>query len=249
MRARTFSLFWIGLLGAIAAEPDAKRPHPLTWDAMEKSVDAKPGETSATFKFTATNSSDQPVEIVNVQPSCGCTVAETPPKPWVIAPGEKSSFSAVVEFAGKHGKFIKTIYVHTPARSQSLRVTVNIPDSPEAARERNRQLASLDRQAIFRGECASCHAAPTVGKMGAELFQAACAICHQSEHRASMVPDLKIAREARDAAYWLRWITEGKEGSLMPGFARRHQGPLSDAQITSLVEYLVAHFPTEPRTN
>lgn len=249
MRPRHLLVFFLSLLAAIAAEPGQKRAHPLSWDALEKSIDARPGDTTATFTFTATNTSSQPVEIVGVQPSCGCTLADTPPKPWIIAPGAKSSFTAKVEFAGKVGKFTKSIYVHSPAGSQSVQVTVNIPDSPEAARERNRQLASLDRQAIFRGDCASCHATPTVGKTGRDLFQAACAICHQSEHRASMVPDLMVAREARDAAYWQRWIADGKEGTLMPGFARRHQGPLSDAQITSLVEYLVAHFPTEPRTN
>jgi mono/diheme cytochrome c family protein len=250
MRPRILLLLLFAVIRAAAADPEpAKRAHPLTWDAMEKSIDAKPEDGVATFKFTATNTSDQPVEIVGVQPSCGCTVAETPPRPWIIAPGAKSSFSATVDFRGKDGRFSKTIFVHTPVGTQDLHVTVNIPQSPETARERNRQMASVDRQAVFRGECASCHATPTVGKTGGELFQAACAICHQANPRATMVPDLMVARETRDAAYWQRWIGEGKEGTLMPGFAKRHQGPLSDAQIASLVEYALANLPTAPRAN
>jgi hypothetical protein len=62
-----------------------------------------------------------------------------------------------------------------------------------------------------------------------------------------MVPDLAVAKAPRDAAYWRKWINEGKEGTLMPGFARMHGGPLSDEQITSLVDYVVGHFPAGPQ--
>jgi cytochrome c553 len=232
-----------------AAEREPARPNPLVWDAMEKSADATPDAETANFQFTVTNTSEQPVEIAGIQPSCGCTVAEMPSRPWILAPGAKGSFTATVDHRGKRGKFTKMLFVYSPVGSQTLRVTVNIPDTDSSMRERNRQMASVDRQAVFRGECASCHVTPTVGKTGAELFQVACAICHAAEHRASMVPDLLVAREPRDAAYWQRWISDGKEGTLMPAFAKRHQGPLSDQQIASLIEYVLARLPTEPRTN
>ena len=64
-----------------------------------------------------------------------------------------------------------------------------------------------------------------------------------------MVPDLKVARAVRDAAFWEKWIGEGKEGSLMPGFARKHGGPLSPEQIASLVEYALTRLPTAPARN
>ena len=38
------------------------------------------------------------VEILELRPSCGCTVAEMPKTPWVLAPGEKSSFRAIADF-------------------------------------------------------------------------------------------------------------------------------------------------------
>ena len=62
-----------------------------------------------------------------------------------------------------------------------------------------------------------------------------------------MVPDLLVARETRDATYWTKWISEGREGSLMPAFAATHGGPLSDAQIASLVEFALRQLPTAPR--
>jgi mono/diheme cytochrome c family protein len=82
--------------------------------------------------------------------------------------------------------------------------------------------------------------------MGAELFAAACAICHASDRRAAMVPDLEVARGPRDRAFWQKWITEGKEGTLMPAFAAQHGGPLSEEQMASLVDYVNGQFPSEP---
>ena len=85
--------------------------------------------------------------------------------------------------------------------------------------------------------------------MGAELYQAACAICHGASHRASMVPDLMTAREPRDVAFWEKWISDGKDRTLMPGFAAKHKGPLSSEQIASLVEYAMKQFPTAASNN
>jgi mono/diheme cytochrome c family protein len=81
------------------------------------------------------------------------------------------------------------------------------------------------------------------------LFRAACEVCHTASHRASMVPDLLVAREHRDASWWRAWITEGKSGSLMPAFAQKNGGPLTEAQIASLVEFALTHLPTEARGN
>ena len=84
-------------------------------------------------------------------------------------------------------------------------------------------------------------------KTGAELFHTACGICHFAAPRASVVPDLLTAREPRDAAFWRKWISEGKEGTLMPAFAQAQGGPLTDQQIESLIEFALASLPTQPR--
>jgi mono/diheme cytochrome c family protein len=100
-----------------------------------------------------------------------------------------------------------------------------------------------DRQAVFKNDCAQCHVTPTVAKMGKELYQAGCAICHDAEHRATMVPDLHVPKVPTSPAYWTQWVTEGKAGSLMPAFAQEHGGPLNKEQIASLVNYLSTDFP------
>jgi hypothetical protein len=248
---------FLGLLSLVAClwsldsagDPLNQDAHPLVWDAMQKTYDAKPLEVETEFEFVVTNRSDQPVEIVQVRPSCGCTVVVPPETPWVIPAGGTGSFRASVDYRGKHGVFTKSIFVVSLPGTQTLTVSVHIPEPDPATRQRNQELAWNDRQAVFRNDCASCHATPTVGKLGGELFAAACAICHMAAHRASMVPDLMTAREPRDEAYWREWIAEGREQTLMPAFAQNRGGPLTPEQVESLIAFALAHLPREPRTD
>ena len=48
-----------------------------------------------------------------------------------------------------------------------------------------------------------------------------------------------------DAAFWKTMIRVGKPNSMMPGFAHDQNGPLSPAQIDSLVSYLMTEFPRD----
>ena len=41
-------------------------------------------------------------------------------------------------------------------------------------------IAKADRQAIFKADCATCHAKPGEGKYGKALYDAVCAICHEA---------------------------------------------------------------------
>jgi len=239
------SLFfgWLTVSAAFADET------PLAWDAVEKTYVAKAGEADANVAFTVTNRTDRAVTITGIATSCHCTAAQPPRSPWVLAPGASDALRVTVDLRGKSGELTKTIYVYKSVGGDApdiLLVHVQIPLTPAELREMNRGLALADRQAVLRGDCASCHVAPTVGKMGKELFQTACLICHGGEHRASMVPDLTVAKVRRDAAYWNKTIREGKEKTLMPAFAKNHDGSLDDNQIKSLVEYLVANLPAGP---
>ncbi len=226
--------------------PPAAPAHPLVWDAMTKTLAVAPDARSVSVSFMVTNTSDRPLRIYEVRPSCGCTTVELPRSPWILAAGEKSSFRGTVDITGKHGELAKMFYVSSVPGTQTLTLVLNVPDPDPQARAGNQQLASADRQAVFRGTCAACHADPAKGLKGAELFAAACAICHGSDRRASMVPDLEVARQKRDPAYWAKWITEGKEGTLMPAFSAQHGGPLSDEQVASLTDYVAGQFPSEP---
>ena len=149
--------------------------------------------------------------------------------------------TVTTDVRGKRGSLLKTaiVYASSGTRVLTYQVDIQEPSTPEE-RARNQSLAKADRQAVFRDECAKCHAEPAKGKTGKELFAVACGICHEAEHRASMVPDLKALKKLTTREYWFRWITHGKVDTLMPGFSQKEGGPLTENQIESLVEFLTA---------
>ncbi len=228
-----------------AADPPAPA-HPLAWDALKKNQVAQPGDTVAHFEFNVTNTAEHTVTITEITASCGCTTADTPPLPWMVIPGGRGLMKVSVDLAEKFGEITKTIHIASSDGPQELQVQVNVPlpQPPIEERKRVERVMLADRQAIFRrDDCVVCHAQPAAFKQGEALYKAACAICHEAEHRASMVPDLAGFRESHDIAWWRNSVAEGRERTLMPAFAQERGGPLNREQIDSLVSYLVAAFP------
>lgn len=224
----------------------------LAWDQSEKEQTLRNGDNVAAFDFSMKNVAGAPIEVQRINVSCGCTSLAGRETPFTLKPGESETLRVRMNVAGKVGEVTKSVYVMTDRGAKTLLVTakiipVAIADSPVSEmRERNMTLAKADRQAVFQGDCAACHVQPTEGRLGVELYKSACAICHDAEHRASMVPDLHLEKGPRDAAYWREHITNGRVGTLMPAFAKSKQGILSDQQIESLVKFLVE---TPPKPN
>ncbi len=199
---------------------------------------------------TLTNSiTPAPVTILHVHPSCGCTTAEIPPQPWLLPPGTNGVIRVSVNLAGKSGMLFKTISISTDYGKMDLILRINIqpapPAKPMTPEERARGIAAakIDRQAVFKGDCASCHAANVKGKYGQQLFAVVCAVCHEGNPRATMVPDLHNLKDPTSEEFWRAWITSGKAGTLMPAFSTSQGGPLDDLQIASLAAYLNAVNP------
>ena len=232
----------------------AQPASPLVWDSVAKDSFPTLGDPSAEFVFNVTNTSDSTVIINNVQTSCGCTVAKTPPRPWSLVGHTNDSMTISVNLAGKALTFTKVITVYAANQpNQLLTVTVHMPDSPEAIRQQRMQLAKTDRQRVFKNDCATCHKTPTESKMGQELFATACEICHDpkgpGETRAGMVPDLHALNHPTDYAFWKMIITVGKPGTLMPAFGSTAGGPLTDEQVDSLAKTLTTLIPSPIQTN
>jgi mono/diheme cytochrome c family protein len=224
----------------------------IAWDSLDKAVTSTYGDEFAKFSFSLTNISQEPVTIVNVHTSCGCTTAQLPPMPWTLKPGEYGTIHVNLNLASKGGTVIKSVSVASTLGTKQLLVRTTILPLPSTtamapgSREQNMMLSRADHQAVFKGDCASCHAEPAKGLAGKELYTAVCGICHDASHRASAVPDLHVAKQERNADFWRNWITNGKVGSMMPAFALPAGGILTDEQITSLVEYLEKTMPAKP---
>ncbi len=224
--------------------------NPMVWDALEK-TNSLPFMTNVTyFTFFVTNKSSVSAMILSNETSCDCTAATTVEHlPWELKPGDGGAMSVLVNVRGKYGLVTKTVTVYTSHGTQMLTVNVDIPISPApfnvSARLKDQMASQKDRQAVFGEHCAACHAWPSVGRTGETLFQSACGICHVSEHRAQMVPDLAALKRETGADYWRMNIIFGKTNSLMPAFAKTEGGILDTNQIESLVAYLVGKYPSK----
>lgn len=241
---------------AFPANPPRPQPSPaptgLAFDALIKTVEVTDGAPDAIFTFGVTNISKEDITVLSVNTSCGCTAAKLPQQPWLLHPGDHGEVGATMHVAGKWGTVTKTLTIVSSQGSHMLTVRSVLPEpnSPAAQRvserSRNLQIAAADRQAVFRNDCAKCHVDLTVGKTGKDLYVAACGICHDSEHKASMVPALAGRAGNFDEAYWNQWVRNGKVGSLMPAFEQKQGGPLSEEQIKSLTAYLANEFVLTP---
>ena len=221
----------------------------LVWDGTTKETNAAADDAQAHFDFSFTNVSANPVVILNVHPSCGCTTAKLPPLPWTLAPGTNGQMNITVNLAGKSGTLFKTVNVSTDKGSKILMLKITIlppviPTLTDADRARGVAMAKVDRQAVFHGDCAACHEKPGEGKYAKALYDAVCGVCHEGEHRATMVPDLHALKTSTNLEFWRTWIAHGKPGSLMPAFTITDGGPLNDMQIASLANYLNSAIPS-----
>jgi len=234
------------ILSGCAHAPEPAEP--LVWDAQTKSYTAKSGEVVAHIFFTAKNVSSREVVINKVETSCGCTVAKLPGEPWRLKPRENGKLELIVDLRGKTGTLTKGIRVVSTNAEKNLLINVTIPPGStnhmpaDADRLWNQAVAGTDHQAVFKNDCVKCHLEPAFGKYGENLYRVSCGICHESPHRATMVPNLHALNKEPSADYWRNWVAHGKAGTLMPGFAATDGGPLDDSQIDSLVEYLQKNF-------
>lgn len=115
------------------------------WGALvfaETRVTHEAGFDDVSFEavFPFINEGDEPVEILQVHSSCGCTVPSLEKNRY--EPGENGEITAVFEFGGRTGLQQKLIQVATDAGRHQLSLQVEIPVK-----------WSMDRRAlVWRGE-------------------------------------------------------------------------------------------------
>lgn len=78
------------------------------------------GPVTHTFEFT--NTGGEPLVIINVNASCGCTRPEYPKEP--IMPGKKGKVKVTFNPAGRPGEFSKEVKIRTNGNKRPiLRIT------------------------------------------------------------------------------------------------------------------------------
>jgi mono/diheme cytochrome c family protein len=232
--------------GRAGATPETQ----LVWSSDHLETNTTATQATADYVFGVTNVSDSEVVIEHAKPSCSCTTAKMPSEPWHLAPHTGGQMLVSVDLKGKMGTFDKTVGVYFADTNQPpkfLRVTVKMPDR-KLMREANLKMAAADRQAVFKGDCATCHAEPAKTATGHALYRQACGICHDAKPRASFVPELRMINHPMDYEFWRTNIAHGHPGTLMPAFAKSEGGPLTDEQIDMLAKDCLKGMPYIPRS-
>lgn len=120
-----FSRFALRLAGAgfvAAALTSASVRAELKWDRLESTLQVKSWVAQETVKFGFTNAGTTPVKILEVAPSCGCTVAALD-RP-EVAPGERGEITADFHPAGKVGTVRIPIRVRTDGDPAEVTLTL-----------------------------------------------------------------------------------------------------------------------------
>ncbi len=224
---------FILLSSSIAFCGDTGRRVPVL-DLPEKVVDlgkAVQGER-ASGGFVIRNHGSAPLKILDIKPSCGCTVAELPAKE--IKPGGEVRVDVKVDTSGKVGKIRKSVRISTndpvtPVTTVEILVDVILPEHVDMKNGR-----------LFKGACAGCHADPAKGLTGEGLFEAVCAFCHGHYGLGGVAKRINSLEylESHSDGYIKDVIMQGKSRTSMPGFWKEAGGPLSEEQIDSLVKLI-----------
>lgn len=224
-----FSCYFAPAQGNDPLVPKLSLPE-LEYDAGE--VDEG---TEIKHSFIIKNDGKAPLNITNVHTSCGCTVLNL--KNSLVPPGGSVELGVTLDTAMKLGNVRKQIDIYTddpaaPMTSVYLKTVVNNPHIG---------MTKEDKAKIFMGRCAVCHVQAGVGKLGDALYHADCAMCHGNDAMGREAPSL-VPRNYADSNVVSRvrkYIADGSpEHPSMPGFATEKGGPLTAAEIDSIIDYL-----------
>ena len=194
--------------------------------------DVKEGE-SAVASFLIRNNSAQPVTLVDIQAACGCTVAA--PESYMIMPGSFTVLKVSVDTTAKADNIKKTVHIRDSLGNTAEAVLeFNVVENPHGLKG--------NIKGIFDGQCASCHFTPLLGKKdGAEIYRLGCAMCHGKDAEGAYAMSLR-GFSSHSALKTL--IGEGIGKPQMPGFAKKHGGPLTEVQLDALAHWLM-QLPAE----
>jgi len=191
--------------------------------------EVKEGE-EAVATFLVRNNSAEVMNLVDIQASCGCTVAK--PDSYSIPPYGFTQLKVAVDSTAKQDHIKKTISIVDAAGHQgSAMLVFSVIANPHAMRQRK-------VKGIFDGKCAACHFTPVLQKRkGEDIYNAACLMCHGEQGQGAYAPRLQ---GYGSLAALKHVITNGVGKPQMPAFSDQLGGPLQAVQIEALADWLMS---------
>ena len=104
----------------------------LRWERTEQVVDSSLADTSIAATFRFSNPHDQPVVILDVRHSCGCTTSDL--DNLVLEPGQQGELVVRMSLSGLKGEQAKTVSVYTSADESNPDILYLYTDVPERHR-------------------------------------------------------------------------------------------------------------------
>lgn len=151
-----------------------------------------------------------------------------------LQPGDRVELQVTLDPLGKSGDVTEIVSITSndpsqPTTDVAVNATVEHWTSTDSSE-------TLEAALFGRPECASCHADPAKsGLTGPRLYDRVCAMCHlQLAAYAVVLPVSGLDRKALRS-----WVADGRTDKGMPGYSARQGGPLTDAQVDSLVDALL----------
>lgn len=240
------SLVWVGyILITPGLRPIVIYPYEtaiLSPDESTHDLGVIRTDDKASHTFYIYNTGGTHLRIHKVDPSCGCTVADL--SQTVIAPGEFTKLHITLDTSIKLGKVKKAITIHSNDAKHPVKeiyLTGTVVHQMDGHAKIN--LEAKDPLVLFKGSCATCHMQKGIGRVGEDLFIADCAMCHglQGEGKKDIAPKLVGLdwKNPKTLARLRGVIANGSPNTpQMPPFSKSKGGPLNDAEIDSLVNYL-----------
>ena len=175
---------------------------------------------SVSLDLQIKNISEQTIQIKSIKPSCGCTEAVAIPK--ILLPDKQGVIRVTINTTAKVGKVLKTLDVFTDFQEEPFifKLRANITHTVGK---------TINASVIFQENCRKCHVGNKIAsKKGELLFNAVCFMCHKNYSSLGTLSKTKLKKA----------LFEGVPGTSMPGFAKTSGGPLTPAQIESLIKFL-----------
>jgi len=195
-----------------------------------------PSDSHVKSDFKITNKTSEPLFILAVESSCGCTVTDIENKR--LSPGASTKVSIDVDTSAKKGPFKKTIKIMA-ATGKSFDVVLKGEAVPSPHSQKG-EGQSGPGKGIFDGKCRQCHYDPAIGEHdGKKLFANICSMCHGVSAEGGYAPSLKGLPS--DLIY--KAAAFGVGNNSMPGFLKSKGGPLTEEQLHSIVEWIKSQDP------
>lgn len=212
-----------------------KTPPQMVFDSKVHDFHAVEEGVVVKHSFQVQNAGGTDLKITEAKSTCGCTTVTLGNA--VVPAGGHTSISVEIDTALKQGHVDREITVRSndpKAPLVSLFLKADILDP-------HKSLTGSVQAKIFQGRCAVCHVNEGIDKEGEDLYLADCSMCHGFKAQGGFAPGLmRLNLDNKLVAKQVtKIITDGSPTHRsMPGFGKAKGGPLTEAQIASLIEYL-----------